>query len=250
MVWADVPDGSQLALALFGFVFAGFVKGLTGLGFATTALPFLVMALGIERALSVVVLPSLMASALLVHQTGGWRPGLQRFWPMYLATVPGLVAGLWLLASVDKALVVASLGVVLMVYGVWALARPALVLPEALGRRLAAPSGFFTGLINGLTGSQLMPVMPYLMSLGLSPTLFVQAINISFALSSAVMVVGLAKIGFMSWPVAVVAVAAFGPVYLGTRAGGRMRAHLSPELFRRLVLCLLIGLGAALVLRG
>lgn len=44
-------------------------------------------------------------------------------------------------------------------------------------KRLRVPTGFLTGFINGLTGSQVMPVLPYLFSLNLDIKTFVQAIN-------------------------------------------------------------------------
>ena len=83
-----------IALAIFGFFFAGFVKGTTGLGFSTTCLPFLVLALGLERAMPLVLIPSITSNILVMREVGNFGTAIKRFWPMYLATLPGLVIGL------------------------------------------------------------------------------------------------------------------------------------------------------------
>ncbi|MEM7428428.1 MAG: sulfite exporter TauE/SafE family protein, partial [Pseudomonadota bacterium] len=82
-------DASLIALAVFGFVFAGFIKGLTGLGFSSTALPFLVLALGLKTAIPLVLLPSLATNTAVMIDAGYFRETLRRFWPMYLMTLAG-----------------------------------------------------------------------------------------------------------------------------------------------------------------
>jgi hypothetical protein len=106
------------------------------------------------------------------------------------------------------------------------------------------PAGFLTGLVNGVTGSQIMPVLPYLMALDLDKDRFVQAINISFTLSTVVMAIGLAGLGLLTGGAGVVSIAGVAVVFAGVTLGTRLRAVLSPEAFRRAVLGLLLVLGA------
>ncbi|MEM1315153.1 MAG: sulfite exporter TauE/SafE family protein, partial [Pseudomonadota bacterium] len=49
----------------FALLFAGFVKGATGLGYSTTSLPLLALVIGLKPALPLVLAPSL-ASNLVV----------------------------------------------------------------------------------------------------------------------------------------------------------------------------------------
>jgi hypothetical protein len=46
-------------------------------------------------------------------------------------------------------------------------------MPARLEKPLAPVTGLATGIVNGLTGSQLMPVLPYLMALHLERERFV-----------------------------------------------------------------------------
>jgi uncharacterized protein len=160
-----------------------------------------------------------------------------------------VVLGLWLLSWVAQAQAAAVLGVVLMGYAVFALANPNLTLPARWERPLQAPVGLLTGLVNGLTGSQLMPVMPYLLALRLPPNPFVQAINCSFTFSSLIMAVGLQRIGLMTVQTALISSGGVVLVWLGIALGSKVRRRLSVETFRFVVLCLLILFGIGLVTR-
>ncbi|MEL6289980.1 MAG: sulfite exporter TauE/SafE family protein [Pseudomonadota bacterium] len=246
---ADVTTAAA-GIAVFGFLFAGFVKGATGLGFSSTCLPFLVLALGLERAMPLVLVSSIASNAMVHVQAGAVRETVSRFWPMFLGLMPGLALGLWLLAHVNLVIAAGGLGVVLMVYGVWTLGHIDAQLPARLSYGLRVPVGVATGLVNGVTGSQIMPVLPFLLAQPLRREIFLQAINISFTLSSIVVAVGLWKIGFLTGELAFWSVAGTLPAALGVAAGTRVRNQLGSQAFRRAVLLTLIGLGALLVARA
>ena len=242
-------SGEELAIVAAVFFFAAFVKGITGLGFSTTCLPFLVLAFGLKATLPLLIIPSLASNAIVMRDAGHFRETLRRFWPLFLAALPGVAAGLWLLDTVDVRMSAAVLGVVLAGYCLFALANPHLMLPSALERPLAPLVGLLTGLINGVTGSQVMPVLPYLLSLKLDPNRFVQAINCSFSLSSIVMAIGLSRLGLMNLETAALSVAGLIFVYAGVALGNRARRALKPDQFRVAVLVMLMALGGSLVFR-
>jgi len=239
----------SVALATFGFLFAGFVKGATGLGFSSTCLPFLVLALGVEAALPMVLVPSLTSNTLVMLEAGHFRQTANRFFSMYVAAGLGIVIGLFLLVQIDKMIAGAILGIVLIVYALYSLAKPDLALNPKIEAPLRFPVGLGTGIINGMTGCQLIPVLPYLMALRLDPNRFIQAINISFTLSSLLMAIGLTHIGYMTWRIAALSALALLPMYIGVRSGNSLRQRMSVATFRTCVLVLLIFLGAVLVAR-
>ena len=107
-----------------------------------------------------------------------------------------------------------------------------------------------TGLVNGLTGSQVMPLVPYLLSLELNASTFVQASNISFTLSSLLMLAGLARIGLLGWAELGLTIAGIAPALLGVAIGNAIRQRLAPETLRKLVLGALLAMGLALVVKA
>lgn len=240
-------DPYQIAIAVFGLFVAGFVKGAAGIGYSTTALPFLAFSIGIEKALPLVLIPSVSSNLFVMYDAGHFRAMLRRFWPLYLAVIPGLLIGLIGLSYVNKQTAAAVLGVVISIYVVYALAKPSMALPIALERGLKAPIGLINGVVNGLTGSQMMPIMPYMLALSLTPNELVQATNIAFTFSSFIMMAGLAKIGFLTGHMLALSALALIPAFAGVKIGTLVRRRIDAETFRKLVLVLLFGLGASLV---
>ncbi len=240
----------ELVAIFVAMAFAGFVKGATGLGFATTCLALLALALGLKESLPLVIAPSLVSNVVVMLGAKHFRVSARRFWPMLLLAPVGVVIGLFALARVDGAAAGAALGVVLLAYVGFAFAQPHWRLPERLERPLAPVTGLTTGMINGLTGSQVMPVLPYLMSLGLKREVFIQTINLSFTLSTLVMVVGLSKLGLLSTNAAIVSAAGVAVSIAGVKGGEALRARLSDDAFRIAVLLVLAAAGVGLLVKG
>ncbi|MCC9624243.1 sulfite exporter TauE/SafE family protein [Thalassospira sp. MA62] len=236
-----------IAIIACAYFLAAFVKGATGLGFSTSALPVLTLGLGLKAAMPLVIIPSLVSNAFIMAQAGHFRQTISRFWPMFLATIPGILIGLAVLEMVDGIIAGAVLGLVLMNYGIITLFRPGRPMSDKMADRLAPISGFATGLVNGITGSQVMPILPFLLSVRLDPKRFIQTINISFSLSSIIMALGLARLGLMTIDVLWISLAGLVPVYAGTKLGGIVRNRMDPATFRKVVLIMLILFGVILI---
>ena len=91
-----------------------------------------------------------------------------------------------------------------------------------------------------------MPVLPYMLSLGLRPSHFIQAINCSFTLSSVLITFGLIKLDLMTIEAALLSIVGLLPVYFGAKRGSKLRERVAPAVFRKLVLISLILMGCVL----
>ncbi len=240
----------QVGIILVIFLLSAIAKGVTGLGFSTMCLPFLAVTVGLKEALPLLIIPSIATNLVVMRGAGQFGKALNQFWPMLVATVPGLGLGLWALASVDGQLAGAVLGGVLVVWCLFAYTNPNMSLPSTWARPLGPLSGFLTGALNGITGSQVMPAMPYLMALQLDRDLFIQAINCSFTLSSLIMAVGLNRMGLFTMDATIVSVIGVGLAFAGVRLGERVRHRLSPDRFRLALLAMLVLMGGSLMVRA
>jgi uncharacterized membrane protein YfcA len=239
-----------LAIVGAAYFLAAFSKGVTGIGFSTSCLPILALAIGLKETLPLLLIPSVASNIIVMTEAGHFRESVRRFWPLLVAAIPGVALGLALLTWLDQGRAGGILGIVLAGYALFAYRTPDLQLPVRLERPLAPVTGFLTGTINGLTGSQVMPVLPYMLALRMTPDRFVQAINCAFTFCSLLMAVGLVGIGLMTSEAAMTSVLGLVPVFVGVRLGGRVRRRLSPELFRTLVLAMLAAGGIALIVRS
>ncbi|ETX08728.1 MAG: hypothetical protein ETSY2_03655 [Candidatus Entotheonella gemina] len=242
-------DSSTITYVLLTFFVAAFLKGITGLGFSTICLPILSILIDLKIAIPLVIVPSLSSNILVMIQAGRFQEALQRFWPLYISAIPGLILGVSVLSSVKSSWSRAVLGAILFVFALWSWRTQALALSKATERWWSGPVGLITGVVNGITGSQVMPVLPFLLALQLHKDLFVQAINLSFTLSSLVMLVLLSRVGLLSWSTLSLAAAGILPVALGIFLGGKWRQRLPDEAFRKVVLVFLLVLGLSLMIR-
>lgn len=239
--------GWQIAAILATYLFAAIAKGVTGLGFSTTCLPILALLIGLKDALPLVLIPSIFSNIVVMRQAGRFGETLKRFWPMFLCLLPGLALGLWTLAYIDGRLAGAILGIMMLVWCAFTFAKPELSIAANWHRPLAPIVGFITGTINGVTGSQVMPMVPFVMMLRLERNLFIQVVNCSFTLSSLVMIVGLVQLGLFSWQDVLISVIGLIFVRFGVSQGAAIRHRLSESLFRHSVLIMLSIMGLALI---
>ncbi len=241
---------AQIIAILATYILAATAKGITGLGFSTTCLPFLVMAVGLKEAIPLVIIPSICTNLVVMQKAGRFKETLHRFWPMLLATLPGLFIGLWALDLFDGRIAGGVLGAILLLWCAFSFAKPDLKIKGLWERRLSPISGFATGLVNGLTGSQVMPSMPYLMALHLDRNLFIQSINCSFTLSSLVMAFGLGQLGLFSFDGVLISIVGTAFAFIGLSLGGRIGQRLSPDVFRLALLSMLALMGMGLVFKA
>ena len=237
----------QIAAIFATYLFAAVAKGVTGMGFSTTCLPILALVIGIKDALALVIVPSVCSNLVVMYQAGHFPETVRRFWPMLLALLPGLALGLWTLSHVDGTQAGAVLGAILLMWCAFSVTKPDIALAPRLEPPLAPLSGFVTGLVNGITGSQVMPAVPFLMMLKLDRDRFLQAVNCSFTLSSLVMAFGLGQLGLYSRADFAISLAGTALVFFGLRFGATLRRRLSEERFRRAVLIMLALMGLSLI---
>jgi len=233
---------------LFALVLSAFIKGSLGLGFSTICLAILANVIELKTAISIVLLPSLISNVIVMLEAGNFRLSLKTFSTMLLMTLPGLALGMLLLHQDDNSLSVSILAVVLIVYGCWGWANRQFTIDQKYIPKLNPIVGLLTGCVNGATGSQIFPIMPYLLSLSISKNLLVQTINMSFTMGSLIMLTSLILTNNLQTESVVTYALGVIPVSIGVWLGGKVRKRLPEERFKQAVMLLIILLGILLLL--
>lgn len=232
------------------FLLGGLVKGVVGMGLPTVALAVLTTAFGLQEALPLLVVPAFLTNVWQALFGGHLHAIVRRFWPVFACVMLGILPGTWILFAVSGRTMNAALGVVLCLYSTLGLARFRLS-SRPPNERLAAPViGVATGVIGGATGTFVVPVGLYFEALKLEKDIFVQAIGLSFAVSSLTLGFALAGQRALDGPTLLLSSAALLPAFAGMFAGQLVRHRLSPEAFRRWVFIALIGLGLHLIAKS
>ena len=237
------------SLLLATFLGAGVVKGVTGMGLPTVAMGLLGAVMSPVAAAAILVIPSFVTNVwqMLVGQDK--LRLMRRLWLMMLCIVIGTVLGTRLLVIVDPVWSGRTLGIALIAYAVYALFSPTISTPERAEPWLSPIIGMVTGAVTGATGVFVIPAVPYLQSLGLQKDELVQALGLSFTVSTIALAGGLFAHGAFRLDQLGLSVLAVLPALAGMWLGSIVRQKISPKAFRRCFLLFLVVLGLELALR-
>lgn len=239
-----------MVFSLLVFLLAGMVKGVLGMGLPTVAVGLLAIVVSPGEATALLLIPSLITNFWQLFSGPALLPLIKRLWPMLLALSLGtLLTTPWLVAS-DSQWASVCLGLCLVAYGVMGLRSWRW---RASGKGEATRStlvGLLTGLITGATGVFVIPAVPYLQALGFDKESLIQALGLSFTVSTIALGIGLLMQGGLqiegmglSWLMLV-------PALIGLEVGQRVRQRLSEQTFRKLFFGGLVVLGLHAILRA
>lgn len=231
------------------FFAGGVIKGATGMGLPTFAMGVLGAVLSPATAAALLIVPALVTNVwqLLAGRSAGRLAA--KLWPMMAAIVVGTVWAASLLSRGDTRLTTSALGAVLVVYAAYTLLARQIRVPRRLESLLSPLVGATTGLVAGGTGVFVIPAVPYLQALGLEKDDLVQALGLSFTVSTISLAAGLALRGAFHVEHLAISALAVLPALAGMWAGNAVRRRASPVAFRRWFLIGLLLLGTEMLAR-
>ena len=233
-------DWFSITIVMLTFLLAGGVKGVVGLGLPTVSVALLSAAFGIEAALPLLVIPSFVTN-VWQGAAGGHAMALFKRFGVSLAIIPVAtwIGYHYIFAEAPQAME-RLLGVALLVYAGLGLRAVRLPAPARTEPALTPLVGFVNGLITGVTGTFVIPIVMYLEALGLDRDMLVQMMGITFAVSTAALAGVLVLHGAYRIDASFVSAMAVAPAIVGMMIGARLRTRLTPATFRK---WLLVGLG-------
>ncbi len=232
-----------MGFTMMTFLLAGLVKGVIGMGLPTIAVGLLTLVMAPARAASLLIIPSFVTNVWQLAAGPSCAFLLRRLWPMMLGIGVGTWAGAGLLAQDAGGRASVTLNAALVVYAIVGLTRIDLEVPRTWESWLSLPIGAVTGLVTAATGLFVIPAVPYLGSLGLEKEDLVQALGLSFTVSTLALAGSLFVGGIFDESVAGTSVLALAPAFIGMFVGQRLRDRAKPATFRLCFFLGLLGLG-------
>ncbi len=238
-------------LVVFGaFLFAGAVKGVTGLGLPTVSLALLVVALDLPTAMALLLIPTLVTNLWQSVVGGNAKVILIRLWPFLLMTIVTVWIGVLALARLDFALLTGLLGALLVIYSLVSLGGIRLTVPPRHESWAGPLVGSVSGVLTGMTGSFIVPGVMFLQAIGLPRDVLIQAMGISFIACTAALAIALQQSNFFSVEHAILSAGAVVPAIVGMVGGQALRKRISEQRFRTVFFIALLLLGAYIVVNA
>ena len=238
-----------LAIIIVVFAFAGMIKGMIGLGLPAVSMGLLTIAMSPFQAASLLIVPSIVTNIWQLFAEGRVWLFIRRFWILLVGIVVGSI---WsFLPTLSESHGHSSeilLGCMLALYGLYGLCVKRLPHLAKYERWLSPIVGYIGGAVTVATGVVIIPVVPYLQSLHLKRDELVQALGLTFTISTFCLAFFLhhnpmAGITLDYRLSAVALVAALFGMWLGKK----IRYQLNEQRFRRLFFMGLMALGLYMV---
>ncbi|WP_213071654.1 sulfite exporter TauE/SafE family protein [Acinetobacter haemolyticus] len=239
-----------LAIIVLVFAFAGMIKGMIGLGLPAVSMGLLTIAMSPFQAAALLIVPSMVTNIWQLFAEGHVLAFIRRFWSLLLGIVIGSV---WsFLPTLNQSHGQSSellLGSMLAIYGLYGLCVNKLPQLTAHERWLSPVIGYLGGAVTVATGVIIIPVVPYLQSLQLKRDELVQALGLTFTVSTICLAVFLHHNPMsgvvLDYRLSILALLA---ALIGMWFGKKIRYQLDEQKFRRIFFMGLVTLGGYMFL--
>lgn len=213
-----MPGMTEICVFL-AWIAGGFVSGVSGIGGAMVAFPFLAMLLPVHEAIALTCIVNMVMDICLASLHFRFCR-VSALWPMLLASVPGSFAGLYILQICS--------GPVLQ----------------------GAVAGFGSGLLGTAIAFDGPPVGAYGLCMGWEPRVLLGTLGVFFVLRATVTLVLQGMAGFYTPTVLTCAMYGAPGVILGTCIAFPVVKHISQQAFRKVLLCVIAVAGLVCLVRA
>lgn len=221
-----------ILFALCVFFVAGIVKGMVGLGLPTITLAATSLVLPLSDMIALISLPTIVTNVWQAMVGGKFTKILRRQWPLMLPLMITLYGTVWFVGRKAPQWAFLVLAAVLVIYSTLGLLRIRLRIHADLEKPLAPVIGVISGIVAGLVGVPIVPLMPYLQGLDVEPVEMVQTLGVVLCATSLVLTASLLMFGVLDSPHAIVSAIAVVPAVAGQHLGTLVRLRLSIDQFR------------------
>jgi uncharacterized membrane protein YfcA len=231
-------DGGILLGALFGLIFVSAVlQSLSGFGFALLSAPLLAATIGGAEAVSTIIITGTVCDvAILAMRRSVPRPVAREVWALACWSVPGMLAGAWLLAWLPASglqIFVACVVIGAVVLRLRSRERGVVVRPV-----WAVPAGLLSGALSTSTSLGGPPSVYYLVHRDLKPHAMRDTLVTVSLVRLPLSVASLALAG--TWETYEHWLPLVGAALLGQLVGARAFHAFGSARYERVVLCLLV----------
>ena len=246
----DIYSLEIATIVFLTMLFAGFVKGVIGLGLPLIAVSILSIFLPIKVVLGILMLPLLVTNAWQVYEIGGGTSHLHRFWLVGVFMIVGLWIGTKMLISLDAAWLFLAVGSMITFFTAAGFLQPSLRLSKRHEKPVGALIGGLAGICGGLGGIWGPPISIYLLSLNLKKDEFIGTVGVIWFLGAIPLCIFYFSNSIFGMHNAWHSFFACIPAMVGFHVGKRIREYINQEGFRKLLMISLFLMGLNLIRRA
>ena len=245
----DYFDLDIISIIFTSVFFGGIIKGAVGIGLSMFAVPIIAFFLPPITSMILLCVPVLVTNILQIEVQKGIDS--YRFLPMFFALVVGILIGVNLILEINHSSISKIIAISIIFAAVFNLIgiNFSEVKPN-LEKVITIPLGFFSGIIGGVSNMYSPYILAYLVSTNLEKDILIRTIATMYFLGSLIIFPlwfynGLSTLQDIIWSVLLVL-----PAIIGQKIGTMIRGKISNELFKKIILYILMLIGLTLLIKN
>ena len=248
-MYIDYFSSDILALILFSVFFGGIVKGSVGIGMSMFSVPLIAFMLPPTKAMMLLCFPVIITNFIQMNIRKGITS--YRFLPMFITLLLGIIIGGKLILSFDLKTISIIIAVTIIIFTTINLFGLDLRgLKHEYEKKISIILGFFSGILGGLSTFYAPPIITFLVSLNLDKEYFIRTTATMYFLASIPLYTSLIYHGLGTFYDLSISFMITAPALLGQYWGTKIRMRLSNEIFRKIILIILIIIGFSLLIKN
>lgn len=236
-----------IAITTLAYFIGGAVKGTLGVGMPITVVTTMTFVTDARTAIVLVIFPIIMTNLWQILRSGNITSVISQYWRLAASMTFFLLASSALALSVPLQLITILLGIAVVIFAVINLLTQIPFIPDRLDPAAQLGTGFITGVLGGLTGLTVVPLVAYFSARDLDREAFITATCPFFLLGGFLLMFSYSRNGLFTHEYALLSLALVIPATIGFLLGENIRQVISRSRFRKFVLILFMATGLNLI---
>jgi len=246
----DLAIHSILLGGIFAYLLGGLVKGIAGIGMALIAVPVMAMLIDPKIAVALVAFPLVFTNIWQALRQRTVLETIRSYWRLSLSMTLVMTATALLARESTPMLVSLSLGTMAIVFALMNLGLTIPTLSEKYDKCAQWTAGTLAGLIGGVSGLVVIPLVAYMLIRKVEKNKFVCVLGFLLLISGIVLASTQWQTGVLTKKLVIYSLLLVIPGMLGIFIGEKIRDFINNETFRKIVLILILLIGGNLVFRS
>ena len=241
----------QLVWCFVALLMGGLIKGAMGVGTPLLTVPMMAMVLPAHTAIVIMAVPVVVANVWQFLNARRSHDVVAQFWPTFVSILIFVLMGTWILSDIDERNLLRIVGTLVILFALLQLTDLRFQIPPQRVRVTGVGFGAMAGLVGGISSFLGPLLIVFMMSLPpRSKDEFVSSISYLYLSGVIPWAIALWYFGLLTPGLLVLSVLATLPVTLGLLVGQRLRTSISEQLFKLLIIMILIASGASMLWKG
>jgi len=234
--------------AAMTYFLSGVIKGVCGIGTASVSVPIMSELFNPTIAIALVAVPLIVTNLWQGVIVGDSKDTFIKFYPVIFVMTLTMLISAYFSASLPELIISLTLGTATVLFALWGLCQKSFTVPANWDLRLQILTGVVAGVVGGLSGLFVIPLLIYMhFRPEKKNEAFVAPLAMMFLISGIVLLISNGLNGSITNKLFLISCLASLPALIGVFVGEKIQRKISNHGFKRFILFLMLAMGGRII---